>query len=118
MEKNNEQYKFNDFGVCSNPKVAFSVKSGRASAEVRVAQSPSGRWSRGYSVFFPTHGYGGPVPKVNNRQGFKTEQEAVDDGIESILEYISRNDGKAERIVRDLVEKERPGRRVVQLELF
>ena len=113
-----EQFKFNDFGCCTNPRVGFSLSYKRASVEVRVAQSPSGRWSRGYSIFFPTHGYGGPVPKVGPRQGFSTEQEAVEDGIERILEYIGRCDGKEERIVADLVQKERPGRKFIQLELF
>lgn len=113
-----EQFEFNDFGCCTNPRVVFSVSHGRANVEVRVAQSPSGRWSVGYHAYFQTHGYGGPVPLVGPRQGFGTEAEAVERGIEGILEYISRHDGKEERIVRDLVERERPGRKVVQLELF
>lgn len=115
-----EKFAFNDCGVCSNPKVVLDLvlEKERARAEVRVAQSPCGRWSMGYGAFFPTHGVGTPVPLVGRGEGYETEDEAVQDGIGRVLEYIDRNGGKVEQKMRELVEKNMPGRKVVQLTLF
>ena len=113
-----EHFKFNDYGVCTDPIVAIKLEKGRGRVSVRVAQSPSGRWAAGIDASFPTHGFGSPVSLCGPADGFATEAEAICRGIDEVLAYLERHDGKEERALCDLVKMERPGQKVEQLTLF
>jgi hypothetical protein len=81
-----KRYKFNQYGVCTNPKSETIYKSEKMHAIIKLATDGE-RWAYGYELAIKGTSVGcfshSGLPKINQyHMGFKTEKEARTAAIE------------------------------------
>lgn len=69
-------FKFNEFGVCTNPETIEPMKVKNGTFRIDVAQTPEGDWVSGYSCRTPHSG--STCGASLNRERFPTRQASID----------------------------------------
>lgn len=90
------EYEFNDCGVCTNPKIVFTRNLGKWEVQVKIAQSPNGKWDFGYIVNYNTGGVCCPVMLQKDDKGL-SEDEARGQALECIERFVSSMQGTNEK---------------------
>ncbi len=83
------KYEFNDCGVCTNPKIVFTRNLGEWKIQVKIAQSPNGKWDFGYLINYNTGGVCCPVMLQKDDKGF-TEEEARVQALKAIESFVRK----------------------------
>ena len=113
-----QQYQWNNFGVCLNPTTAreYVAKGGGMGSyvEVKVAQKPTGEWCYGTSWAYGNGGGGVPVSAgYKCDEVYPTRHKAEMAGIDQLLRIFRNISGQ-----QDIINKLLEWRQGNQLSLF
>nr|DAP44054.1 MAG TPA: Transcriptional activator HlyU [Caudoviricetes sp.] len=83
------EFQYNEYGVCTNPKIVFTRNLGEWEIQVEIAQSPNGKWDFGYIINYNTGGGCRPVMLQKDDRGF-TEEEARVQALKAVESFVRK----------------------------
>lgn len=102
------EYEFNDCGVCTNPKIVFTRNLAEWEVQVKIAQSPNGKWDFGYIVNYYDGGVCCPVMLQKGDKGLSEEGARVQalKAIESFVRTMQETNIEDQSRLLDILREE------------